>query len=91
MLLSLIPAVRPHSKLKISNEFSDWMVQIRDASRHLDQIAIGHASSAPASTMRNSVLASARLKSRNRLHFFFKFYFLIYINKNLNISIYIYF
>ncbi|XP_042390972.1 exocyst complex component SEC15B-like [Zingiber officinale] len=46
MLLRLIPAVRAHAERKISKEFSDWMVQIRVASRHLGQIAIGRASAA---------------------------------------------
>ncbi|KAG1326237.1 exocyst complex component SEC15B-like [Cocos nucifera] len=44
MLLRLIPAVRAHAERKISKEFSDWMVQIRVASRQLGQIAIGRAS-----------------------------------------------
>ncbi|XP_008807302.1 exocyst complex component SEC15B-like [Phoenix dactylifera] len=46
MLLRLIPAVRSHAERKIAKEFSDWMVQIRVASRHLGQIAIGRASAA---------------------------------------------
>ncbi|WOL03297.1 exocyst complex component SEC15B [Canna indica] len=46
MLIRLIPAIRAHAERKISKEFSDWMVQIRVASRHLGQIAIGRASAA---------------------------------------------
>ncbi|RWW52122.1 hypothetical protein BHE74_00041483 [Ensete ventricosum] len=46
MLVSLIPAVHAHVERKISKEFSDWMVQIRVASRHLGQIAIDRASAA---------------------------------------------
>ncbi|XP_010931667.1 exocyst complex component SEC15B [Elaeis guineensis] len=46
MLLHLIPAIRSHAERKIAKEFSDWMVQIRVASRHLGQVAIGRASAA---------------------------------------------
>ncbi|CAL9775722.1 unnamed protein product [Musa acuminata subsp. burmannicoides] len=46
MLVSVIPAVHAHVERKIFEEFSDWMVQIRVASRHLGQIAIDRASAA---------------------------------------------
>uniref|UniRef100_J3KZP6 Exocyst complex subunit EXOC6/Sec15 C-terminal domain-containing protein n=2 Tax=Oryza brachyantha TaxID=4533 RepID=J3KZP6_ORYBR len=46
MLLSLVPAVRAHAEREISREFSDWMVSIRAASRHLGQVAIGRSAAA---------------------------------------------
>lgn len=46
MVARQIPAVRAHAEKKIGKEFSDWMVQIRVASRNLGQIAIGRASAA---------------------------------------------
>ncbi|KAF8772790.1 hypothetical protein HU200_005377 [Digitaria exilis] len=46
MLLSVVPAVRAHAEREISREFSDWMVSIRAASRHLGQVAIGRSAAA---------------------------------------------
>lgn len=46
MLMKHIPAVRMHVEKEINKDFSDWMVQIRVASRNLGQIAIGRASAA---------------------------------------------
>ncbi|KAJ6796148.1 putative exocyst complex component SEC15B [Iris pallida] len=46
MLLVKIPEIRSHVERKISKDFSDWMVQIRVASRNLGQVAIGRASAA---------------------------------------------
>ena len=44
MLTRQIPTVRAYAEKKIGKEFSDWIVQIRVASRNLEQIAIGQAS-----------------------------------------------
>jgi exocyst complex component 6 len=38
MLVRYIPAIRGYAEKKISKEFSDWMVQVRAASRHLGQV-----------------------------------------------------
>ncbi|CAN6469333.1 unnamed protein product [Victoria cruziana] len=46
MLDCHIPAIRSHVELRVSKDFSDWLVQIRVASRELGQLAIGRASSA---------------------------------------------
>ncbi|KAF3782323.1 Exocyst complex component [Nymphaea thermarum] len=46
MLDCHIPTIRAHIELRVSKDFSDWLVQIRVASRELGQLAIGRASSA---------------------------------------------
>ncbi|XP_072954433.1 exocyst complex component SEC15B [Typha angustifolia] len=46
MLSALVPAIRSHAERVISKDFSDWMVQIRVASRSLGQVAIARASAA---------------------------------------------
>ncbi|KAJ8493252.1 hypothetical protein OPV22_014973 [Ensete ventricosum] len=66
MLLRLIPAVRAHAERKISKEFSDWMVQIRVASRHLGQIAIGRASAA---RQRDEELRARQRQAEEHAHF----------------------
>nr|CAD1829803.1 unnamed protein product [Ananas comosus var. bracteatus] len=46
MLARAVPAVRAYAQRRISKDFSDWMVRIRVASRHLGQVAIARASAA---------------------------------------------
>ncbi|TYH43444.1 hypothetical protein ES332_D11G129400v1 [Gossypium tomentosum] len=46
MLESKIPEIRSHIERKISEEFGDWLVEIRVVSRNLGQLAIGQASAA---------------------------------------------
>ncbi|XP_024981839.1 exocyst complex component SEC15B-like isoform X2 [Cynara cardunculus var. scolymus] len=46
MLEKKIPAIRTHIERRISNEFGDWLVEIRTVSRNLGQLAIGQASAA---------------------------------------------
>ncbi|KAJ1687685.1 hypothetical protein LUZ63_019075 [Rhynchospora breviuscula] len=57
MLVCYIPAIRGYAEKKISKEFSDWMVQVRAASRHLGQVAISRAS---AQRQRDEELNSTR-------------------------------
>ncbi|KAI3679057.1 hypothetical protein L6452_38364 [Arctium lappa] len=44
MLEKKIPEIRTHIERRISNEFGDWLVEIRTVSRNLGQLAIGQAS-----------------------------------------------
>ncbi|KAJ3669499.1 hypothetical protein LUZ60_011449 [Juncus effusus] len=60
MLVRYVPAIRVYAEKKIAKEFSDWMVQVRAASRHLGQVAISRAS---AQRQRDEELNSTRSTS----------------------------
>uniref|UniRef100_A0A1D1YWK2 Exocyst complex component n=2 Tax=Anthurium amnicola TaxID=1678845 RepID=A0A1D1YWK2_9ARAE len=41
-----IPAIKSHIEKKVSSEFNDWLVHVRDTAREIGQLAIGQAASA---------------------------------------------